>query len=427
MAVTHYFSGAANKANGLDHARALLENFEDFRRETIGRPVVFVAHSLSRLLLKTILRKISGIKPNMPDARAIRNICASIARTIFLGTPHRRSNYADLGQKVALAARAVQFNKRTSILRDLKVDSSILEVLHESFLEIINSQKFGLFTIPGFFTQYYTKRDLEVVIHTTLQDNPRLRSTLDSNNAETRNIVHKLQKELARKWNGVFLWHKLVLEDILTECTNGRSLHNLMGRLVEPPKELGRYYDHTMQLRGNERYSRERGIMLDVMRCVGGRLSAHDFFAATQLFRVENLQDHTLDLPGLDDAERQLRSRCGPLVEIVEGDLPESDVSDPEDSIIEVSESRNPSKNHSQWLDGYFVQFLHQTVKVWAAKRSSASTVPSSDNGYTALLKVVVHESLDNAPLRMLTLVCQRIRDVEAFNSDGSFRVPRTL
>ncbi|KAF2738673.1 hypothetical protein EJ04DRAFT_520028 [Polyplosphaeria fusca] len=130
--VSHCFSGSANQTNILSHARAFVDEFEEEQR-------------LGGLLLKAILRHASdGLGPG---SNIINNMCKSLIGTIFLGTPHRGSDYARLGQTVTLAAKALQFDRSTSLLRDMKVDSSILEVLNDSFLKVVNTHQFLLVTI----------------------------------------------------------------------------------------------------------------------------------------------------------------------------------------------------------------------------------------------------------------------------------------
>jgi len=69
------------------------------------------------------------------------------AGTIFLGTPHRGSaGYPELGRVIQSTARAIQFDTSRSILRDLEVDASILQVLSESFCDAYRDLDFYLAT-----------------------------------------------------------------------------------------------------------------------------------------------------------------------------------------------------------------------------------------------------------------------------------------
>jgi len=144
--VGRFFSGTANQTNVLGHAKTFLDEFEEQRREAFDRPVVFVVHSLGGLLLKAVLRQASEADIMSADGRVIHEICSSTAGIIFLGTPHRGSTYASLAELVASVVKVVYFNISTSILKDLRVDASILEVLDDSFSRLYSTYGFALFT-----------------------------------------------------------------------------------------------------------------------------------------------------------------------------------------------------------------------------------------------------------------------------------------
>lgn len=50
-----------------------------------------------------------------------------------MGTPHRGSSYADLGLMAKRAAIASGFDANDKLLRDLKFDSQMLEILRADF------------------------------------------------------------------------------------------------------------------------------------------------------------------------------------------------------------------------------------------------------------------------------------------------------
>jgi hypothetical protein len=62
-----------------------------------------------------------------------------ISAIVFCGTPHRGSDGADWGLLAAnLVAVAFQ-SVSTAVLKDLKVDSQILEKIHKDFLRVLHS------------------------------------------------------------------------------------------------------------------------------------------------------------------------------------------------------------------------------------------------------------------------------------------------
>jgi ankyrin repeat domain-containing protein 50 len=55
--ITHWFGGPANQNTIFDHGETLLNDLKRFRRSsnnTLERPIIFIVHSLGRLILKEI-------------------------------------------------------------------------------------------------------------------------------------------------------------------------------------------------------------------------------------------------------------------------------------------------------------------------------------------------------------------------------------
>lgn len=144
--MSRFFSSAANQTNILGHAKTFLDEFEEQRREALSRPLVFVVHSLGGLLLKAVLKQESDADTTTVDGRIILKVCESTIGTIFLGTPHRGSSYADLAELVAGVVRVACFDRGISVPKDLRVDASILEILDDSFSRLYSTYGFALLT-----------------------------------------------------------------------------------------------------------------------------------------------------------------------------------------------------------------------------------------------------------------------------------------
>ena len=138
--------GAANRTNILGHAKLFLDEIEEKRRECCDRPLVFVAHSLGGLLVKAVLRQAFETDPEPANGRFFHQILTLAIGTVFLGTPHRGSDYIDLAKIMSDTANAVQLNRSKSLLTDLKPDASILEILNETFLHLVEKYRFQLIT-----------------------------------------------------------------------------------------------------------------------------------------------------------------------------------------------------------------------------------------------------------------------------------------
>lgn len=76
----------------------------------------------------------------------IHNIYESTIATIFLGTPHRGSDLAEWGIMVQRAVRAVRFDTSDVLLRDLRVESTMLETINDSFAKIRDRRRFQIFS-----------------------------------------------------------------------------------------------------------------------------------------------------------------------------------------------------------------------------------------------------------------------------------------
>jgi hypothetical protein len=141
--VSNFFGGAANQTDILGHGRSLLHATEIFRRPCPARPIIFIVHSLGGLVLKDALRRSWQAQDYEAD---LRTMYVSTTAIIFMGTPHRGSTYAPWGTIARNIAVASGFDASNRILRDLHVDSSILELLREDFAKMLNENKIDVFT-----------------------------------------------------------------------------------------------------------------------------------------------------------------------------------------------------------------------------------------------------------------------------------------
>jgi hypothetical protein len=75
-----------------------------------------------------------------------RNIYESTNAILFLGTPHRGGNFAEWGETVRSIVSAVGFDTTRQNIRDLAIDSPMLEDSHERFLKLDTRRKFKIRT-----------------------------------------------------------------------------------------------------------------------------------------------------------------------------------------------------------------------------------------------------------------------------------------
>ncbi|KAL2071242.1 hypothetical protein VTL71DRAFT_12477 [Oculimacula yallundae] len=127
--VTNFFAGAANRSNIVAHARDLVYQLKRLRLDCPGRPIIFVAHSLGGIIVKCAIRRAA-------DNSALHDIFQSTEAVFFLGTPHRGSGKAGIGEIARRIASASGLDTADQNLRALRVNSIELEMIHESFVQL---------------------------------------------------------------------------------------------------------------------------------------------------------------------------------------------------------------------------------------------------------------------------------------------------
>lgn len=116
-----------------DHAKDLLNTFTTYRADSssLGRPVIFVAHSLGGLLCKDMLL----LSRDHPD----KHLCNVFEHTVaiaFMGTPHTGSVLANWARIPASSLGAVT-SINTSLLSVLHTRSEVLSRIQEDFLSML--------------------------------------------------------------------------------------------------------------------------------------------------------------------------------------------------------------------------------------------------------------------------------------------------
>jgi hypothetical protein len=137
--VTKGYIEPNSKNNIFAHGRSFLWAVDRYRRKCLGRPIIFVAHSLGGLVVKQAL--IEARKQEDHNSQLYDVYQCSYA-IIFLGTPHRGSSIASWGVILSSVAKAVQIDSNQKVIKDLIPDgSSKLEELILDFNDILNDRK----------------------------------------------------------------------------------------------------------------------------------------------------------------------------------------------------------------------------------------------------------------------------------------------
>jgi len=80
------------------------------------------------------------------DQRLERMLLDSTKAIMFFGTPHRGSDFSDLGETLRRVASAVGFDTAKQNVRTLEVDSGVLEECHRRFQQLQSRENLEIFT-----------------------------------------------------------------------------------------------------------------------------------------------------------------------------------------------------------------------------------------------------------------------------------------
>jgi hypothetical protein len=212
----------------------------------------------------------------------------------------------------------------------------------------------------GFDLRKWTASDIEIVINSRMRTNTRMLQYLQSPAPKDRSLPSQFADEIASKAEGVFLWVRLVLDELLEAFTDGENWESLMERLTDLPTELEEYYQRILK-RLPPRYHTETLVMFNVLQGVGGSgLSLHDFVQICGYAEKSRLSECApCDSKSLrwtnEELLRLIRGRGGGLIEAI-----------PQD----------PQK-YRPWCPAVpresplIVQLIHQTVKSFIQKPST--------------------------------------------------------
>ena len=219
-----------------------------------------------------------------------------------------------------------------------------------------------------------------------MSDNVRMSECMRSSNRDVRCSVEDLKMAIYAKAEGVFLWVRLVLDELLEMFTDGASLPELTERLRSLPFELNDFYQRIFDRIPIE-YRGERDIMFEVLTCVSEPFLLHDFTEICRAARITKLaefspctsmevrQDH-------DARSRRVISRSGGLLELI--------------PVPREFRLRNCICPIDAYSDEpiFMVQPIHQTVNSFLhARRISPTPLivnNRAENGHTLVLKYVL-------------------------------------
>ncbi|KAK0512960.1 hypothetical protein JMJ35_004977 [Cladonia borealis] len=182
---------------------------------------------------------------------------------------------------------------------------------------------------PGLLVQEYTRDDVQWYAHQQIVSNILYRD-IDQDMSE----LQELTVEITQRANGVFIWVRIVIEELIERFLDGSTISQLGEILSAMPEELKDLYRRTLS-KVKPEYELESYVMTQIVLCARNTQTLKSLLVATDIAlerKVERMSWATM--------ERRLASRCGGLLE-------------------ETSASGQ-------------IQFLHQTVKAFFTHRHHA-------------------------------------------------------
>ena len=117
------------------------------RRKATERPIIFVAHSLGGLVVKSALIYSSEIHGNHTEH--LRSIFISTYGILFLGTPHRGFDIAKWGSRLEWICGAVlpsaSVDTQPQLIDSLKTNSETLQNIDRQFIQLTSRFRIYLF------------------------------------------------------------------------------------------------------------------------------------------------------------------------------------------------------------------------------------------------------------------------------------------
>jgi hypothetical protein len=238
---------------------------------------------------------------------------------------------------------------------------------------------------PGFRIHEQTLNDISSYTSSRMKDNKRMDQLLSSTDSKQRDAAKALETEVKMRAEGVFLWVRLVLDDLLSACTNGDSIESLTDLLSSIPNGLQDFYERiTSKIPQMYRY--DAYIMLEVVLRSETLLTLDEFSATLACASRPSFEDCLVQLRSerlrptkVDDITRIIKSRCGGLIEI----------------IYARDTAREGIKNVTRDSTVY-VQLMHQSVKDFLGKPQASKHILGpdhplpSENGYSYLTKYLL-------------------------------------
>lgn len=207
--------------------------------------------------------------------------------------------------------------------------------------------------VPSFAIHDFTANDIQEYT------NARILTTshIFKEYGKRQKAISQLSADIALRANGVFLWVKVVVDNLRQDIIDGTAIESLEKTLHKYPEELDDMYKFTLK-RIREAYRPETMIIFKTMLASRTSLTAVQLYTVTNICMRSEQYDHDAMIY-FDSMIRWLASRSGGLIDVVDTGAEE------QRSVASGSYTGSAvqlSSNHS--VEGSFpAEFIHQTVE----------------------------------------------------------------
>lgn len=194
---------------------------------------------------------------------------------------------------------------------------------------------------PGFAIQEFTDQDVRTYVRSRMTDYLDTRPEIVKDPAAVK-CLNAAYGEIIRRAQGVFLWVKLVVTDIIEGLRDGDTHFDIRDKVDAIPGDgdLQQLYAGIL-LRLKPHYLHEAFLMLWLAYAAREPMPLFEFLQAFELMRQGD-QQFDWTVPSDVDMELKLRSRCR--------------------GFVEVQQSFTRDETGAEYI-GPIAQFLHQSVK----------------------------------------------------------------
>ncbi|KAL9116324.1 MAG: hypothetical protein Q9187_007152 [Circinaria calcarea] len=157
---------------------------------------------------------------------------------------------------------------------------------------------------PGFAIHEHTETDIKSYAF------GRIQSELTQDKGTSYNVqIHQLSTDIVKKVEGVFIWVRIVVDELVERIMDGDTIPQLLGALLAIPTELEDLYRQIL-LRIKPEYRRESYLIFQIMLSCLTQISLNNLMAVLDVA----LGGEVAKMPQ-ENMHRRLHSRCGGLLE----------------------------------------------------------------------------------------------------------------